>query len=392
MINYNLLNFRVIVIYNLAFSLVLSAPIFMVLTRYLADRIHLRDVTNTPSVMLGAMVLLYIIQLPIVGWFYLFYVDLPFVLKVSAIVNVLLITTVWLMGVFLTALKDYNAVTKSFFWGMVVALVSALFWKEYYGAAGMLNGFSLGMMVILFGLISKVYAEYNYHLHEPFAMMSWFRKYWELAVGGIAYNAAIWVDKWIMWFAPEAVILESKMRIFPDYDSAMFLAYLSIVPAMAIFIFSIETNFFQRYQRYYEDILDHMPLRKIRQNHQAIIDSILNSARNFILVQGLFCFLAIVLAANIFELLNISFMQIGIFRLGVLGVFFHVLMLFELIIIAYFDDRKSAMWLQIGFLFFNTIFTLWSMNMGFNWYGFGYFCCISTFVCAYFSCAILSCS
>ena len=371
--NSDLLNFRIIIIYNLAFSLVLSAPIYMVVTRYLADRIHVHDVSNTPSVMIGSIVLLYIIQTPFVGWFYLFYVDLPFVLRVSAIVNVYMITTVWLLGVFITALKDYNSVTRAFLFGMIVAVLAAWIWKEYHGSAGMINGFTLGLTVVAFSLISKISAEYSYQLHKPFAMMPWFRKYWELAVAGVAYNAAIWVDKWIMWFAPEAVVLSSKMRMYPEYDSAMFLAYLTIVPAMAVFIFSIETNFFTRYQRYYEDILGHMPLKRIRQNHKAIIDSILSSARNFIVVQGLFCFLAIVLAAQIFELLNISFLQIGIFRLGVLGAFFHVMMLFELIILSYFDDRKSAMWLQIFFLVSNILLTLWSLSKGFNFYGYGYF-------------------
>ena len=51
-------------------------------------------------------------------------------------------------------------------------------------------------------------------------------------------------------------------------DSAMFLAYLTIIPAMAIFIFSIETNFFLRYQRFYYDILEHKPLATLRENYR----------------------------------------------------------------------------------------------------------------------------
>lgn len=371
--NMQLLNFRVVVIYNFAFSLCLSAPVFMVLTRYLADRIHMQNVTSTPSVMLGALMLVYALELPIVAWFYLGYVELTMAMRVAALMNVFLISSVWTLGVFLTALKDYNAVTRAFAVGMLIAVILAQIFKEKFGDAGMLNGFSAGLTYIVFSLSSRIFAEYSYRLDRPFEMMPWFKKYWELAVAGFAYNAAIWVDKWIMWFAPESELLPSKMRMYPDYDSAMFLAYLTIVPAMAVFIFSIETNFFERYQRYYEDILDHMPLKKIRQNHQAIIDSIMTSARNFILVQGTFCFLAIVLAAKLFEWLNFSYLQIGMFRLGTLGAFFHVLMLFELIILAYFDNRRAAMWLQIFFLASNAVLTYWSMHKGFNFYGYGYF-------------------
>ncbi len=366
-------NFRSIVIYNFAFSLVLSAPVFMIVTRYLADEIHKHDVTNTPSVMLGSLVLLYLVQLPFVGWFYLYYVDLPLDVRISAIINVFMITSVWALGVFMTALKDYNAVSWSFAIGMIIAALSAQFLKEPFGEAGMLNGFSFGLGLTVFALVSKIFAEYSYRLDRPFAMMGYFRQYWELAVGGIFYNAAIWIDKWIMWFAPERVKMPSGIIMYPDYDSATFLAYLTIVPSLAAFMFIVETNFFSRYQKYYEDILGHMPLKKIRENKQKIIDSVLYSSRNFILIQGVICFLAILLAAQIIELFDMVYTQIGMFRLGTLGAFFHVLVLFELIVLSYFDSRRIVMWIQIFFFVANTLLTLWSMNKGFPYYGYGYF-------------------
>ncbi len=371
--DFGLENFRVVVIYNFAFSLVLSAPVFMIVTRYLADEIHRQDVTNTPSVMLGSLILLYLIQLPFVGWFYLFYVDFPLELRIAAIVNVFMITSVWALGVFMTALKDYNAVSIAFGVGMLIAALTAQFLKEPYGEAGMLVGFSFGLGIIVFILVAKIFSEYSYQLSRPFDMMGHFRRYWELAVGGIFYNAAIWIDKWIMWFAPEAIELPSKMIMYPDYDSAMFLSYLTIVPALATFMVSVETKFFMRYQRYYDDILGHMPLKRIRENRQKIIDSILDSARNFILIQGVIAFLAIVLAAQIIELFDMVYTQIGIFRLGTLGAFFHVLLLFELIMLSYFDSRKQVMYIQILYFVLNTVLTLWSMNEGFSYYGFGYF-------------------
>src|SRR5262249_8039447 len=47
-----LINFRIIVVYNFAFSLMISAPVYMVITRYLADCIHRKNVTHTPTVLL----------------------------------------------------------------------------------------------------------------------------------------------------------------------------------------------------------------------------------------------------------------------------------------------------------------------------------------------------
>ncbi len=368
-----LLNFRVIVIYNFAFSLVLSAPVFMVATRYIADNIHKRDVTNVPSIMIGSMAILYLVQFPIVALFYLGYVEEGLGLQLSAILNVLLLTTVWLLGVFLTALKDYNAVSWAYGIGMIIAIIMAQILKDFYGDAGMINGLSIGLAFIVFTLAAKVLSEYAYKYKQPFDLNRYFSRYWELAVGGLLYNAAIWVDKWIMWFAPESWILDNGLRMYPDYDSATFLAYLTIVPAMAVFVFSVETNFFEKYQRFYDGILEHKPLRKIREYQQAVIDSILGSSRNFIVVQGTIAFLCIVLAPKIFEVININFTQIGMFRMAVLGAFFHVLMLFQMIILSYFDNRRIVLWLSAIYLILNTIFTLWTLDLGFQYYGYGYF-------------------
>lgn len=372
-----LLNFRVIIIYNFAFSLVLSAPVFMVATRYIADNIHRRNVTNVPSIMIGTMIQSYAIQLPVGAIFYLGMVELPLSLQLSAMLNLFLLTTVWLLGVFLTALKDYNSVGWAYGIGMLIAVVCAQVLKDVYSEVGMLNGFSIGLAFIVFTLAAKVFSEYAYKFNSPFDVNSYFRKYWELALGGLFYNAAIWVDKWIMWFAPESWMATYKgvatgMRMYPDYDSAMFLAYLTIIPAMAVFVFAVETNFFERYQRFYDNILEHKPLKKILANHRAIIDSIFNSSRNFIIVQGTIVFLAIVLAPQFFEWVNINSRQIGIFRMGVLGAFFHVLLLFEMIVLSYFDCRKRVMWLSLLYFVLNALLTFITMEWGFPYYGYGY--------------------
>lgn len=370
----DLLNFRAIVIYNFAFSLSLSAPIFMVVTRYLADRIHFKDVTQAPTTMLFSLMVVFLLELPIAVIFYGLYVELEPALKFSAIANLFIISAVWVLAVYMTALKDYITVSWSFLIGMVIAVVCAQYLKGPYGDVGMLTGFNIGLTFLLFSLCAKVFAEYPYKLESGRGVRAYFRKYWQLAVGGFFYNAAIWVDKWIMWFfAPEAVKLPSKMVMYPDYDSAMFMAILSIVPAMAAFVLSVETRFFLRYKKFYYDILEHKPLHRIKENQQSIVNSVLGSARNMLVIQGTICFLCIVLAPRIIELFNVNYVQIGIFRLGVLGAFFHVLMLFQLIILSYFDCRRQTMWLQGLFLITNIIFTFVSLQWGFQYYGYGYF-------------------
>jgi len=371
--NLELLTFRGGIVYNFSFSLVMSAPIFMIMTRYLADQIHVKDVTGAPGVMMESLMLTFAMQLPVAIIFYGFLFNMPIELRLAGFSNMFLVSAVWLLAVFLTALKDYVAVTWAYLVGLTISIIFSLLLNDY-GATGMLIGFNIGLAVIVFWLAARILAEYPYRLNESFELKPYFKRYWEVAVAGFFYNAAIWVDKWIMWFAPEATLLPSNLRFYPEYDSAMFLAYMTLVPSFALFVFNVETQFFHHYRRFYTNILEHASLKRIRHFHNRINESIYEGARNLIFMQGAVALLAILLAPQIFDAINTFFMQLGIFRLGVLGAFFHGLLLFLTIILQYFDCRKSVMWVYVYFFVSNTFFTIFVMlAYGFEFYGYGYF-------------------
>jgi uncharacterized membrane protein len=367
------INFRIIIIYNFAFSLILAAPFYMVITRILADAIHARDVHAAPGMLLGTLVALFITN-AIPAWlFYVCYVDLPFSVQLSAVINLLLVSAVWVVGVFLSALKDYMAITRAFLVGMLLAVVCATWLADSYSTVGLLNGFSIGIAYIVFSVVANILAEYHYSFERPFGFLPFMKKYWELAAAGVCYSIAMWIDKCIMWFAPEAEVLPSHMRQYPDYDSAMFLAYLTIVPSMAAFLISVETRFFEKYLKFYRDILEHANLERIEKNMTSIIDALMMSARNFVVLQGSISFVVILIASKLFEVLNINYMQLGIFRVGVIGVFFHAMFLFLTIVLAYFDARRLALLMQALYMVLNAVLTYWLMGYGFPYYGYGYF-------------------
>ncbi len=370
--NIELLNFRGVIVYNFSFSLALSAPVYFVMTRYLADQIHVKNVTSTPTVMLESMILVFAFNLAVAIFFYAIYFKMPLALRLAGFANMFLISGVWLLSVYLTALKNFSAVTWTFIIGMTIAVIAAELLLKY-GAAGMVAGYDIGLALIVFMLAGRIFSEYPYHLTKRFALKPFWAKYWELAVGGFCYNCALWVDKWLMWYAPEAVQLDSKIRFFPDYDSSMFLSAMTILPSVALFIFAIETNFFHHYRRFYGNILAHASMRRIRQFHGKIMDAITEGARSIVVVQGVIAFLFIILAPQIFNHLHMFFVQLGIFRLGVLGSFFQVLVLFATIILSYFDCRKTNMWIFVFYLLSNIVLTLITMQLGYKYYGYGFF-------------------
>lgn len=368
-----LLDFRSILIYNFSFSLVISGPIFMIATRYLADCIHNRNVTTAPGMLIGALTMLWGIELVASTAFYFLYANLEFTMALSAVINFLLVSAVWLVSIFISALKDYKLITRSFLLGMVVAVIASTKLGALYDAVGMLNGFSMGLCVIIAFLVANILAAYPYSFKSPFAFLPYFKKYWEIALSGIVYNMAIWVDKWIMWFAPEALKLKSGLVIYPDYDSAMFIAYLTTVPAMAIFLFNTETNFFEKYVKFYRDIEKKSSFAKIQKNHREVARSILGGSGYLFLLQGVIAFVGVLMAPKIISLLNGNYMQVGMLRYGLIGALFQILTLLLLILLSYLDNRKATLQIQLGFLGMNALFTWATLYAGFQYYGYGYF-------------------
>lgn len=365
--------FRLIVIYNFGFSLVFCGPLLMVVTRFLGDKIFAMKVEGTVDMFLGALATILITQVPLVALYYWLVVEVPALVKLAAFVNYFIICGMWLVMVFLSAIKAYRLITWTFFFGMTVALGLTVWAARADSVAGMITGFSFGLLIIVFTLIAYILAEYPRERGNPFAFFSYFREYWDLAAGGFAYNAAIWADKWIMWFSPEQEEIVPGMPSYPDYDSAMFFAFITIVPTLTIFLVHLETSFYERYLHFYREIRKHAHYDGIMENHKGMIRTLLEGGRTIIVLQGTVTLMALLLTPKIFEIFDLSFSQISIFRFGVLGAIFHAVMAVMFIVLYYFDYRRLVFQLCLGFLAFNTIFTIITLNLGFPYYGVGYF-------------------
>jgi uncharacterized membrane protein len=364
--------FRIIVIYNFGFSLVFSGPLMMIATRYLADRIYEKKVMETPGMLVGGFIVL-LAQLPLVGWFYGFYAALDPAVRMAAIANYFVISFIWYVGVFLSALRDFRSITIGFAVGMSAAFGLSVLLGERWGAAGMLTGFSLGLALLLSLQAARVFVEFPYGFVRPFAFLRAARKYWELTLGALFYNLAVWVDKWIMWFLPDHDEIAAVMISYPLYDSTMFLAYMTVIPAIAVFVLSVETDFFERYQNFYKDVSGHAPWRKLTEDHEEILASLSRGLRNVVVFQGCITAFVVLSAPKILSLLGVNLIGLGMFRLGVIGSFFHVLMAFVSVILAYFDLRRKLLFVYFLLFATNTVFSLISVRMGFAFYGYGFF-------------------
>ncbi|TPG57706.1 hypothetical protein EAH89_09745 [Roseomonas nepalensis] len=365
--------FFVIVMYNFAFSLVVAGPLVLVVTRRIADRIYAKDVSEIPGMFIGSLALLFVLHLAAGVPFYGLVAELGEAERLLALLGFLTVGGIWVASTFMSALKSFGSISAAFVAGMATALAAAALLAPDHGVAGMLAGFDLGLALIFFGLAARIFAEYPVPVERPFSFLSGFRHNWEFALVGVLYNAGIWVDKWIMWLSPGRLVIAGAMPVHPAYDGAMFLSYLTIIPAMTMFLVAFETHFFELYLRFYRSIEQHATAAEIQLNHELILRALGRGLRNLFVLQAVVCYVAILVAPALISRVQGGIEMVPIFRFGALGALFHVMLLSTLVVVAYFDLRRVLLAVTAFFFLSNAGLTLAALWLGFGYDGYGYF-------------------
>jgi polysaccharide biosynthesis protein PelG len=369
--------FRALVIYSFALSFVVTAPIALVSTRLISDKLHDLDVAAVPGIMLAGFIFSAVATVGFGTLLFGVALDLETSADVAAVANCALIGLVWMACLFASVTRDYNSVTIFFAAGMGVAVVSVTLsynWRP--DLATMLWGFSVGLGVTLFGLLSRVIATF------PFAVPSiatpvnalWRASigYWPIALGGLFGAIGAWVDKWVVWLSPFGTQIQNGLLHAPLYDSAMFVSYLVVIPAYAAFVLHLEVRFFRNYRLFYSSILEHATLAQIRAHGRRLRDETIASLTGITVPQLVISALVAASAPAVVEVLDMQFRQVGTLRLGVIGAAFQFLFITCSSLTLYFDRRMVFLALQAIFLVLNGGLTWALLPLGQTYLGLGF--------------------
>ncbi len=323
--------------------------------------------------LLGILIITYAVVVPVGVGFYFFVATVSKPDALAAVVHLTLISSVWVASIYVSALKFYSGITYSFLFGMLCSVGITIGLGDTYGATGMILGFGSGFAIILAAILALVFAEYPKTCKNLFKVLEYFPRYWDLALGAFFLAVAMWVDKWIMWFAPQAEMTVLGLPRYPAYDSAMFFAYLTIFPSMAAFLLSQETLFFEAYLRFYNAVAGHKPFRKLVEQHSNLVSTLWDIVRALMVLQLFIGGVVAFVAPKLFQMFGISLVGVGMFRFGVMGVAFQVLATFLGVFIAYFDHRPGVLLVNTFFLVANVSLSVATLYFGFSSYGYGFF-------------------
>ncbi len=364
----------------LALSSVYTGFIQLPFTRFIADRMyekrHYLILPNFIGTIVITIVGAFLIALPLAIYLFDSQSNL-FVLLYTTLFVVL--SSVWIANILAASLKLYKHVIIFYLLGYLLIYLCA-YWLRDYGVTGLLISFIIGnslLFILLFFGIIYYYPSFNKR-NQHFIRFDLYRQnfgkfYWKLGFSGMFYNIAIWIDKVIFWFSPivgYAVI--DKLHASMVYDFPIFLAYLSIIPGMAIFFFRLEVDFAKAYEKFYRAINRHGTLSQIRQHKKEMITAVSKSLHETLFVQGMFNILLFLSAEKLFEVLVLPKLYLPLFYVDVIGVQLQLGFMSILAYLYYLDKQKEALLYTLAFVILNALLTWISIQLGPYFYGYGY--------------------
>ena len=370
---YMITQFQTSVTYLIAGSLIATGPVQLAFTRFIADRLYEKQedrvLPNFNGVLLVVTVTCGTLGLLLVAFAFQGLTNLYRLLMLTGFV---LLSNIWVATIFLSGLKQYRSIVGLYALGYGITVVAALALRPL-GLEGLLLGFVMGQCVLLLGMVLIVLRAYptsefiSFEFARPGAMLL------SIMAVGFVYNLAIWLDKFMFWYSGatgQTVI--GPLRASVIYDLPVFLAYLSILPGMAVFLVRMETDFVEYYQRFYDAVREGATLEYLEELRDEMVLTVRRGLFEIIKIQSIAALVVFIAGPKLLEWAGIPQLYLPLLYIDVVAAGLQVVLLGLLNVYFYLDKRRTVLAVTLLFLVTNGLFTWATLHLGVTWFGYGF--------------------
>lgn len=364
--------FTTVVTWIMGASLVLTGLLQLVFTRFIADRLYEGREEIVNANLFGALLCTTLVAAGIAVALAHWVFEESLAQELLMMANFVALSNVWIVVIFVAGLKRFALILQAFGAGYAATLLFSWLLLPY-GLSGLLAGLMLGHAVLLFVMLCVIIPEYPVNEMVRLDFLKRRAIFPSLIAIGVLYNAGIWVDKLIFWLTPdtsEAVI--GPLRTSLIYDLPIFLAYLSIIPGMAVFLLRIETDFAEAYEGFFSAVRGNASLQEIERLGDAMVIAVRDGLYQIVRVQGVTVLVLYLLGPVIVGWLGLSPQFVHLYYIDLVGVAAQVLMLAILNVLFYLDKLDDALVLTATLFITNALFSWISVQLGPAWYGYGF--------------------
>lgn len=374
-----IIQFLVSVTYMMAGSLIISGACQILFTRFVADSLFLQEDRRIIPNLFGAMLVLTLVSGVVAIAVLSLCPSIDPWTKLCMLGSFVLLTNQWIVIIFLSGMKEYWRIVFTIFVGY--GLMVFLAWvTPNHGLLGLEAIFFVSQGILTFAFLFQVVRRFPGSVFVKFDFLDKRKVFVSLVFCGLFYNLGVWVDKFVFWFRVETS--HAQLDVFRAsyiYDLPIFLAYLSVVPGMAVFILRMETDFTEKCLKFYDAVRTGGSLSTITLYKQQMVIACRKCFYTIFKVQGITLALLLVFASDILNFLGIDMIYINLFYVDLVGVSLQVLVMSILNVMYYLDKRYAAFAVTLVMVLTNLIFSYITVDLGPIFYGYGF--SLSMLVC-----------
>ena len=331
--------------YGFIFSQLVTSGFIMIMYRYIADMIYLKQWDHILPSLQGIMAITLLIGGTAGAVFYL---SSPIDWKVKGAAYLLFIELmiIWVQTVYLSALKDYLRIVKSFFFAFLVALGCSYLGLHFFQsvkAYTVILAMDIGFFLLILSFTHQISMFFPDNNRRYFHFLTYLDKFPMLFLIGVFYTLGLYIHNFIYWASDYQWVIEGTFYLAPFYDIPVFYALMSIIPAMVVFVVSVETEFYDTYKNYYTTILNGGTTGDIQKSKKQMHHTLMQQISRVIEVQLFFSITSIMIGIYFYPRLGLLKTQLDTFYLLVFGAYFCIIMYIITLVLLYFDDQKGVL-------------------------------------------------
>ncbi len=366
--------YQLIITYAFAFasSIMTTGFIQLPFTRYIADKIYeQREDLILPSFFGTLLVTTFVGLLLLLPLALYVFPEQPISFILLVVYIFIMMTAIWLANILASSLKFYKAIFVAYFF----VYIGIVFFAYIYGSSveNIMLIFLLGNILLFIILTALIMISYPSDKLLSFDFFKRKNFYWFLGFSGLFYSLAVWIDKFIFWYHPDtgSAIL-GKLHGSVVYDIPIFMAYLTIIPGMALFFFRLEAYFSQSYEHFFDAVKEGGRLEVIHGYKNEMRNTIRDTIRDVLGIQTIISIMIYIYTSEIFSFFHIPLLYSNLFHIDMIGAQLQLGFMSVLALLFYLDKRRATMWLSLLFLLLNGLLTLLSIYLGPYYFGYGY--------------------
>lgn len=363
--------------YSLLVSLSITSWFNMGVTRFVSDMLYEDREDKVMPAFFGSTAIMLVLCGVLYGTF-LHFSGVSLLYQLLCLWYSMVLIVVWNEMIFLTAVKDHQAIVLSFAISLMVGflLILTAIFLDFVRIESFLlcviGAYGLLMCKYLWVLLDY----FPQQTGSNFSFLAWMDKYRSLVFTGGLLNTGLFSHLVIMYFGPLRVQVEGLFYGAPQYDVPALFAYFSLLITTINFITSVEVKFYPKYQKYYGLFNDRGSIGDIHQAEKEML-AVLRQELLYLGHKQLFTtILFIVIVPPVLESLPLGFsaLSANIFRFLCVGYGTYAIANSIMLIQLYFEDYIGAVIGATLFGILSTAATVWQILRGSEqFFGAGFF-------------------